>query len=316
MTRIRNLVIGLAVLALLLLAMVTYLVPFNKAVVVTGLGNVATVKNADGTEAGLYFKAPWPIQRVAREYDLGVRTASDRLEQTNTADNRSVVLNTFVFWRIDDPLAFYRTFGSEAEAARRIRDRLRATRGVIGRYNFSDLFNTDPAALKRDEIEAEMAAAVQAALADGGVAVERVGIQRIVLGQAVTQAVTEFQRRQQEALAQVAESEGQSLAANIGSNAENLVAKINAFAELRADEFRAQAGPEQARLLAQFDQDPDFAKLIIELEAVAEMLGTDNTTFFLQPGIFGDLFDVLDPNYDAATGEVIDTAPTAAPAAE
>ena len=303
MTRFRNLAIGLVVLVLLLLTMVTYRVPFDKSVVVTSFGDAAAVRNEDGQGAGLYFKWPWPIQRVAREYDRGPQALEDRLEQQNTADNRSVVLNTYVFWRIEDPLAFYRTFGTEAAATRQIRTLLRSTRGVIGRYDFDDLFNIDSQQLRRDEIEAQMKDAMQEALADNGVAVERVGIKRTVLGESVTEAVTQRQRQEQVRRAEEARSAGVAEAGSIRSRADTTASQINSFAGLRAAQLRGQAGPAIARLQQEFAQEPELARTLLAVQTIPDLFN-ENATVLINPDMFGSLLNPL-------SGELDLTAPPA-----
>jgi len=80
--------------------------------------------NPAESEAGLHWKWFQPVQQV-RYYDARELTLVDTPEELLTADKKSVVLNAFLVWRINDPLAFFKSVKTIEEASRQLRDRLR-----------------------------------------------------------------------------------------------------------------------------------------------------------------------------------------------
>ena len=64
------------------------------------------------TQPGLYFRLPWPIQKVY-VYDKRLRLHESRLEQIQTEDNKSVVVSAYLAWRIG------RSAGVLCQASRR-----------------------------------------------------------------------------------------------------------------------------------------------------------------------------------------------------
>ena len=86
MSNIWKWMIGLLVLAVLLLSTVAYRVRYYEAAVVTTFGRAdeGSVKNADGTGAGLHWKWPIPIQDV-KTYDVRLRVLEERGEEQRYA---------------------------------------------------------------------------------------------------------------------------------------------------------------------------------------------------------------------------------------
>src|SRR5258706_3503431 len=107
-----TLIVGLLIAFALLLNMVAFQVRFNEAAVVTTFGradehSVLNAPDANGSGIGLNFKWPWPVQDV-RRYDTRVQILEDQPEQQQTKDAFSVIVNSYLSWRVSKPLAFFR----------------------------------------------------------------------------------------------------------------------------------------------------------------------------------------------------------------
>jgi len=287
MKKRRNLVIGLIVLAVLLARMVSYRVRYNEMAVLTTFGRAdeRSVKNADGQGAGLHFKWPWPIQEVARVYDARVQILEDQLEEQQTLDKQDVIVSTFVAWRIDDPLRFYRAFGNVDQAERELRYRLRSARAEIGQYTFADLTNLDPQRLRLPEAEEKMLGRMQQELDQQGYGIDlrAVGIKRVILAEAVSQKVFERMRSNRQRLAQRARSEGDAAASDIVAKARSAEQRILAFANQRAEAIRAEGDAAAAEYYRVFRENEDFAIFLRKLEEYQKVLG-NNTTFLIDAG--------------------------------
>ena len=54
------------------------------------------------TDAGLYFKLPWPFESVST-YDSRLQYIESNNLETTTKDKRNIIIQSYVVWQIDDP---------------------------------------------------------------------------------------------------------------------------------------------------------------------------------------------------------------------
>jgi len=238
---------------------------------------------------GLKWRLPWPIHEVTH-YSKRLQLLEDRLEELQTADGKSVIVRTYMTWRIADPLAFYVTLKDPAEARRQLASQLREVRGIISEYRLDQLVNENRELLALDEIETRARTALDTTLADAGfgLTVETFGISRIVLPESTTAKVFETMIATRERLAESALQEGQAQASAIRSEAESARDRILAFAERRAQAIRSQGDRDASAEYAGFAQNEEFAIFLRRLEALEKML-KHNTTFVLSAEALGIL---------------------------
>lgn len=275
-----TLTIGIAVLVILLVYMITFQVRYDQVAVLSTFDKAEA--NDLKNEPGLYFKAPWPIQKVYT-YSKQINLIEDVKEEIQTADGYSVIVKLYLAWRIDEPYAFFRTLSNEENARiNHLTPPLRQLKGVISQYRFDQLVNTDAGKIKLREIEQVMADQLRAQLAGTGygIAVEQVGISRVILPEATTEKVFERMRKTRERMAERARAEGRAEAATIESDANSARDRILAFAERRAQAIRAEGDAEATQYFAQFAQDQEFATFLAKLEALRKTL-SHNTTFIM-----------------------------------
>jgi len=294
MKRVVPFVFGLLVVGVLVGYMCTYQVAFNEMAVVTTFGKAGAgaSKNVDCTDAGLHWKWPRPIQRV-RTYDARIRVLEDRLEQQETSDKQVVVIKAFVAWKINEPLQFYRSMRTTANAERIIRDRLRTARAEIGNFTFDDLTNADPEKLRIAEVERAILDRMNEELEGQqlGFEIHTMGIKRLILPQQITTSVFERMRETRERLAQQARSEGEAIARKIRAQAHGDEQRIVAFADRKAISIRAEGDEAAAQYYRLFAENEDFAVFLRKMEALQKTL-KHNTTFLLDTSITP--FDMLD----------------------
>ncbi|MEX2672310.1 MAG: protease modulator HflC [Phycisphaeraceae bacterium] len=232
---------------------------------------------------GLRFKAPWPIQKVYT-YSRKIQVLEVQPEQVQTDDGHAVIVTNYVTWRIADPHQFYQTVRTIEHAQRQLLPVVRDVRGsTFGMYRFPDLVNVDADQVRLTEIEQAMTESLRSRLLEGanyGIAIEQVGIRRIVLPADTTELVFQRMRTTRERLASAAREEGQAQAGNIRSQAESARARILAFAERRAQAIRDEGNREAAAAFEDFSVDEDFAIFLRQIEALRQTLA-HNTTFML-----------------------------------
>lgn len=112
------------------------------------------------TDAGLHFKLPWPFEDVIT-YDGREQYYETTQLETLTMDRKSNVLfQSYVVWKIDDPLKFHMATTKDdgsidinAAIQTSVDD---AINTVMGKYNLSDLVSSTNENLKTDEIQEEI----------------------------------------------------------------------------------------------------------------------------------------------------------------
>jgi len=290
-----TILLGAVIATALLSYMFCYQVRYDQVAVRT------TFDRADDASVqespGLKFKLPWPIHKVTH-YSKRLQLLEDSVEELQTADGKSVIVKTYLTWRIENPLDFYVTLKDPAEAQRQLSSRLREIRGLISRYRLDELVNLDRNSLKLAEIEDDAKNMLDTALAQAGygVQVESIGIYKIVLPEATTEKVFETMIKTRERLSENALQEGQAQASAIVSEAESARERILAFAERRAQTIRSKGDREAAKEYQSFAADQDFAIFLRKMEAYKAML-PHQSTFVLSTDALG-----IDDNFNQATG--------------
>ncbi|MDA1039325.1 MAG: protease modulator HflC [Planctomycetota bacterium] len=279
--------VGVILVALLLSNMFFYQVRYDQVAVRT------TFDKADESSVqetpGLKWRWPWPVNKVAL-YSKRLQVLEDKIEELQTADGKSVIVRTYLTWRIADPLDFYITLKDPAEANRQLSSRLREIRGLISNYDFDELVNVDRDKIKLADIEQRATTTLDEALrqAGYGIKVESVGIHKIILPESTTQKVFDTMIASRERLAENALQEGQAQASAIRSEATSARERILAFAERKAQAIRSQGDREAAVQYENFAQNEEFAIFLRKIEALKKMLD-HNTTFVLSADSLGIL---------------------------
>lgn len=282
-------IVTLVIVGSFLLYMVTYTVRYTDTAVVSTFGQADESSVVD--EPGLKFKWPAPVQSVTL-YDRRARFLQTRSETQQTADSRQIIVESFLTWRVKDPLKFYKRFrsGSSADASehyRKAEDTLRAflrsALSELSKYRLGELFSAQASASKLPELEKNVLARLvgtQEGAGDAGqygIEISLVGINRIVLPEQTTADVFTRMTETRNRIAAEAEGEGQAAAAKIRSEAENAARKIRAFAELRAAAIRDRGDVEAAEHLKALNEDPELAVFLKGVEFLREGLGRNAT---------------------------------------
>lgn len=293
--------LAVVIIAGLGLFMITYQVQYNELAVVTTFGRATdeSVRSGPGGDDGLHWKWPVPIQAV-RHYDARVQLFEDQLEQFQTHDEKSIIVQLYLAWRVDDPLSFFRTLQNFEQARTQLRSLLRDARSQIGKFDFDELTNTDPARLKLAQAELDMRDAIAQKVADQGygVKIEAVGVKRIILPNETAQKVFATMRSIRTRMAQDARSEGDAQAQTITSKAISDSQRILAFADRRAQDIRGKGDEGAAKHFEPFSVEPDLAIFLDEMKTLKETLAI-NSTFVVTMDTY-PFMRLKDPGVDDA----------------
>ena len=245
------------------------------------------------TEPGIYFKGPWPIQKVYR-YPTKVQLLEQEPAQITTADNNSIILETYVTWRIVDPYRFFVALRGLPEVRERLGPQMQNLLGEFSAFRFDQFVNTDPQKLALTEIEDRATQELQATFADlnFGIQIEQVGIRRILLDETTSEKVFERMRSTRQRLAASAEQEGQNRAEAIRAEAERVKGQILSFAASEASRIRTEGLREATRNYDAFAENPDLAIFLSKVESLRKML--PQSTLILDANDL-QFFDLITP---------------------
>jgi membrane protease subunit HflC len=319
MGRTVQIVVALVLLVVVLLFMTTYTVRFTQTAVVTTFGSATEASVV--REPGLGFKLP-VVQQVDT-YDTRSRVVEARSETLATADNRQIIVQSYVVWRISDALKFYQAYsnagGRESDHVRQaeeaLRARLRSALSETSRFQFGELLSAQSGGNKLPELEQRVLEAINqsggevagaagssaggaggAGPAGGvtasGVSVLSVGIHSIELPESVTETIYKSMEAERRRIASSAASAGEAAAAQIRSSAEADAARIKTFAERRAMAIRGQGEAEMQKYLKQQAANTELAVFLKNMQFLREAVA-QRTTLVL-PASFPGLH-MLDP---------------------
>ena len=190
-------------------------------------------------------------------------------------------IDSYVVWRIEDPLLFFQTIKTIEEAEARL-DVLtyNNTQVKLGKLNQEDMVNEDPPE-ERNAMYREIAEKVGEGAADYGIEVIDVKIKRIDLPSENEQAVYTRMISERKQIAEKYKADGELAAAEIINAADKEYNTIIADAQLAAEQKIAEGEREYMNLLAQaYDtqEKQEFYTFIRALEALeASLTGSEKT---------------------------------------
>jgi len=288
--------VGGATLLVLCLHSAAVSVKERHTALVTRFGELVRVVD----EPGLHWKLPWPIEaQVLVDRRLSVLSASQ--SEPLTADRRNIVVDAFAAWRVVDAPLFHRSLGTP-ERARQVLSEIVGSklRAAIGRQPLSALVSTVEGELGAGEIEDAILVAVrEETLATYGIEVESVGIKRLAFPEANIAAVFEQMRAERKKEADEARAKGQAEADRIEATTDQEVRTLVAEALRDAQVIRGEAETEIAALLATVkDLDPDLFEMMVKLNALEDLVGSNTAIYLSTAQEPFDLFNAASPSQE------------------
>ena len=274
--------IAITIFILLVVAiMVLYFVSFQVREIESALITTFGRPTRKITEPGWRFKWPAPIERVYK-FDSRMRVFEADLGETTTKGAVPIIVNTFIVWKIAEPLVFFNAVGTIKEAENKLLSQLSDTQNkVIGRHYFAEFVNSDPSKVKFEDIQSEMLADLKQAIrADYGIEIKTLGIKQLKISEDVSKDVFERMRAERNRKTEATIAEGNAEATRIKTDADSKKTELLAAAEARAKAIRAEGDAEAAKYYKLLEEDPDFAILLRNLEALKKILKERSTIVF------------------------------------
>ncbi|MBQ8662149.1 MAG: protease modulator HflC [Alphaproteobacteria bacterium] len=270
-----KLVSGAVIVGLLLILVNSvYIVRQTEQAIVLQFGNPVRVVK----DAGLKFKIPF-IQNVVF-YDNRLLNLDPPAQEVVLNDKKRLDVDSFTRYRIVDPLRFYKTVRTEAQARSKLEEIVNSSlRKILGRVTLPQLLSQ-----KRTRIMADISSAVKVDAEQIGVSVADVRIRRADLPVEVLQAINARMKAERERDAKEFRATGQQEAQKIRAAAEKEKTVIIAEAEKKAQIIRGQGDREAIRIWNNAaGVDPKFFAYYRSLEAYKKALNGNDTSMVLAP---------------------------------
>jgi membrane protease subunit HflC len=265
-------------IVLVVAVMALYLVSFQVREIESALVTTFGKPTRQIIKPGWRFKWPTPIERVYK-FDSRMRVFEAQLGETTTRGAVPIIVNTYLVWKIAEPLEFFNAVGTVAEAENKLRSQLGDTQNkVIGSHYFGELVNSDPARIKFEEISKEMLADLKEAVrADYGIEIMDLGIKQLKVSEDVSKDVFERMKAERNRRTQATIAEGNAEATKIGTDADSKRTELLAVAEARAKAIRGEGDAEAAKYYKMLEADPDLAMFLRNIEALKKILKQRST---------------------------------------
>lgn len=282
-----------AVIAVIIIVMYLCLftVDQRQEAILLRLGKIQTNSAGQAVvrKPGLHFHLP--IITQVKKFDMRLRTLNITSSRIVTVEQKDVIVDAFVKWRINNIVTFYKaTGGNERRAdnllSQKVRDGLRAE---FGKQTILELVSGE-----RTNVMNILRKNVDEVAKPLGISVIDVRIKRIDLPTEVTTSVYERMRSNREKEASLIRAQGTSAAEQISAKADADVTVILAEARSEAAKTRAAGEKEAATIYASaYQSDPKFYLLYRSLESYDDVFaGEQHNTLVLQPrGMFFNYFN-------------------------
>lgn len=267
------------VIALVLVVVIAY---FGFACVVRE-GNAAIILRFGAprqtvTEAGLYFKLPWPFETVVTYDNREQYLESNNLE-TTTMDKKNIILKSYAIWQIDDPLSYHNSVGSNGTVDSYIKNQIfSATNSIMGMYNLSDLISSSNENLKTQEIQNKIFELVKENCeVNYGIKILDVSILRVSYPETNLQSIFANISAERQGVIDAILADANAKASNITSSADAEASKIIAEGENKAAGIRAKTEKDVAEIYAKAQAaNIELFKFLKELDTIVNSVNSNS----------------------------------------
>jgi len=259
MKNLSRLLVGLLTL-LILLSLSTFTVDQREHAVVFRLGEIVSVK----AEPGLYFKVP--LVENVRFFDKRILTYdSNQPDRFITSEKKSVLVDSYIKWRIYDPAKYYVSVnGDERQAERRLTQTVNdGLRAEFGKRTIQEVVSGE-----RSEIMNIIKERADSDSRQIGIEIIDVRIRRVDLPNEVSESVYQRMNAERKSVANELRSQGFAESETIRADAEKQRDIIITDAYREAQIIKGQGDAKASRIYADtFSKNPEFYDFYRSLEA-------------------------------------------------
>jgi membrane protease subunit HflC len=235
---------------------------------------------------GLHFKLPW--DRVVK-FERRIVSQSFQGETFLTNDNRGLIVDFYMKWRVRDASRYYQsTAGNEGNAGERLGDIVKdGIKSVVAQRTLQQIVTAERAAVTGD-----MFGRASHTANELGVELIDVRVQRIDLPEDVSARVYESMKQSFAQKANRSRAEGQSAGVRIKAAAERERTEILAKAEGEALRVRGAADAQATQIYARaYGRHPEFYAFYRSLQAYERSIGKEGDVLVVSPD--GEFFKYM-----------------------
>jgi membrane protease subunit HflC len=237
---------------------------------------------------GLHMKWPLWIDKV-RRFERRIITQRYEGETFLTSENKALIVDFYVKWRVLDPAQYYRaTAGISDDASLRLGENVKdGIKSVVARRTLQEIVITE-----RTVFTGDMFSRASEAAKGLGVELIDVRVQRIDLPDEVSGSVYQRMQESFRARANQLRAEGSAERERIKAEADRRVTETIANAKRDAERLRGEGDGQAARIYAQaYGKSPEFYGFYRSLQAYRSSLARDGDVWVVSPE--GDFFKYL-----------------------
>ncbi len=263
-----SVITGIILGATMLLYLIAFQVRESERAFVTRFGEVVRSQ----TKPGLYWKWPWPVERVYR-FDGRMHVFEGAFQETMTNDNMSLIVSLAAGWSIDDPVLFYNKVGTVKKGEDYLKALLANSKNsVVGRHDLAHFVSPNPKERQFEKIEEEIMQPVATQCKNEyGIKLHFVRITQLGLPTQVSDQVFQRMKAERKAIADAYKAEGERQAKSIRAEAEKQRKQILAQADAEAKRIRGEGDAKAAEYYEIFKKNPDLTIFLAELEALRKL---------------------------------------------
>jgi membrane protease subunit HflC len=268
------LMIAIALSVIVASGLIFYQVDEREYVVITQFGDpIKAVK-----KAGLNWKWPDPIQSVNR-YDNRLKTYELGETEYLTEDKKNVMVDSYIVWKIDDPIRYMRTVKNRVSAETRLGDILSSEVGIgAGKYDLSSLISTQPEKIKFGQMMVEVKEEISRKAKDYGIEIADVKVTLLNFPERNKLSVFRRMKAERERIAKGYRSEGTEKATKIRADADKQRQIILSEAYETAQKIRGEGEAIAIKTYAEaYEKDIKFYELVRTLESYEKFIDGKTT---------------------------------------
>jgi len=258
-------IIGIAttvVLVVLFLSFSIVIVDETQYAVVIRFGEIVKVI----TKPGLAFKTPFvdTVTKLDKRYTI----YDIPPERIITSDKKTLVIDSYIIWRISDPKRFIESMRSESLALSRLDDIVYSgLRNSLAKYDMDTIVTQEKDFLK--EVLSFSASNVKTF----GIEIVDVRIKKTDLPIENRNAVFERMKSERQSIAALIRAEGEKEAQRIRSEADKKALITQSQAQSDAEQIKGTGEASATKIYSQaYSQDPQFYKLWKTLESYGDII--------------------------------------------
>jgi len=263
------------ILSIVTLSLSVYTVDETQWAVVTQFGKpVRTLK-----KAGLYFKAPSPLQQV-NYFDKRTYLIRTQAIQFLLKANKPIIMSSFIAWKINDPLLFFEVIGFDKNASSKLEDMVNSYIGnELGNYSIEQIVNVDKDKVKIEYIENKIKDLTsKESIEKYGIEIVKIGFIRVSYPSIVTKAVYTRMKTERETEAKKLRSNGEERAQTIKIEANKKAKEIISKAKKEAIIIKGKADAKSMEIYGEtYDKSREYFDFIKSIDTYRKILKNKTT---------------------------------------